>query len=104
MRTITLLPLLLAGCATTPAGLMDTRVETTVASSKTTAEFANCTADALAGSVDVRSQGEHYWVIRNVWGTPRHRWDFHPTETGSRAELRSTGLAGAGEDKVRDCA
>lgn len=96
--------LLLAGCASSSAGLYSTGVKSTVESEKTSQQFATCVAEALMGDTELRSDGEHYWVLRMVMGVPRHRWDFTPTATGSKAELRSTGLAGAGEDKARDCA
>lgn len=96
--------LAVAGCATSAAGLYATRVEKTVTSTKTPQSFATCVAEAFAGDVQLRSEGDHYWVLRVIMDVPRHRWDFTPTATGSLAELRSTGLAGAGEDKVRACA
>lgn len=94
----------LAGCATTPAGLADTRVEKTVASSKSSQAFANCVADNLPGDVQIRSEGAHYWVMIYTFDTPRHRWDFTPTTEGSVAQLRSTGLAGAMTGTVEKCA
>src|SRR3546814_2699983 len=104
MRSLVFAVLLLGGCATTPAGLQSTRVEATVSSSKSSADFATCVAEHLMGDAELRSSGDHYWVLRSVFGVPRHRWDFTPSDSGSVAELRSTGLAGAGQDKVRDCA
>lgn len=94
----------LSGCATTPAGLADTDVKTSIASSKTPAAFATCFAESIAGGAQLRNNGEHYWVLRMALGVPRHRWDFKPTAAGSIAELRSTGVAGSGEDKLRACA
>lgn len=101
---IVLFALLIAGCATTPAGLSQTRVEATVPSDKPAAAFATCVAESLAGNAELRSDGTRYWVLRSVAGTPRHRWDFIPAGDGSIAELRSTALAGGAQDKVRACA
>lgn len=96
--------LALGACASTPAGLYETDVKEVVTSSKTPASFATCYAESIAGEAQLRSEGEHYWVLRIVMGLPRHRWDFTPTATGSKAELRSTGIAGAGKDKLKACA
>jgi hypothetical protein len=97
-------PLALAGCATTPAGLAETRVERTIMSSKSAEEFAVCVAEHLPGGAELRSFAGKYWVLIEVFGTPRHRWDFTATENGSIAELRSTGLAGSEANKVQNCA
>ncbi len=94
----------LAGCATSGAGLYKTDIKKTVYSEKPSSEFAVCVAEALGGSVELRSSGEHYWVMRIIFDTPRHRWDFTPVPGGSKAELRSTGLAGSGAGKVEACA
>lgn len=96
--------LALTGCATTPAGLADTRVEKTILSDKTPEAFAVCVAESLPGMAELRSLEGRYWVLMEVFGTPRHRWDFKPTESGSVAELRSTGLAGSESGKVERCA
>src|SRR3546814_3651415 len=93
MRSLVFAVLLLGGCATTPAGLQSTRVEATVSSSKSSADFATCVAEHLMGDAELRSSGDHYWVLRSVFGVPRHRRDFTPSDSGSVAELRSTGLA-----------
>lgn len=95
--------LALAGCATTPAGLAETRVEKSVTSQKTAQVFALCVAENVSGAI-LRDDGARYWVLLEVFGTPRHRWDFIPTETGSIAELRSTGIAGDESGSVEDCA
>lgn len=102
--TAALAALALAGCATTPAGLAETRVEKTISSEKTPEAFAVCVAENLPGSVELRSLEGRYWVLIEVFGTPRHRWDFTPSATGSIAELRSTGIAGSESGKVQDCA
>src|SRR5690606_3908537 len=106
MRQTSLLVLscALAGCATSSAGLYETSVKRTVLSQKSSSEFATCVAEAFTGDSQLRSSGDHFWVLRMVLDVPRHRWDFTPTPTGSKAELRSTGLAGAGTDKVESCA
>jgi len=103
-RLIIIAALALAGCATTPAGLSKTRVEKTIASAKPAAAFATCFAESLPGTPELRSLDGKYWVLIEVFGTPRHRWDFTPTANGSVAELRSTGLAGAESGKVERCA
>lgn len=94
----------LTGCASTSAGLYETAVRKTVDSSKNAQQFATCAVENFAGDAQLRSEGERYWIIRMVMDVPRHRWDFTPTATGSKAELRSTGLAGSGDDKVQGCA
>lgn len=99
-----LLAFALSGCATSAAGLYETSVKKTVLSSRTSQAFATCVAESLVGAAQLRSDGDHYWVLRMVLDIPRHRWDFTPTPAGSKAELRSTGFAGDGEDKVRACA
>lgn len=105
MRYVLIAAVMLTGCATTPAGLSGTRVEKVIESGKTPQSFATCVAESLAGEVQLRSEGEHYWVLRIVYGVPRHRWDFTARPSGgSKAELRSTGLTGAGADKVQSCA
>lgn len=104
MKWIVPLTLVVAGCATTPAGLGATDVKATVSSQKSANEFAVCVAETLAGETQLRSNGDHYWVLREVMGVPRHRWDFHSTDNGSIAELRSTGAAGSGQDRVETCA
>lgn len=96
--------LFLCACATSPASLAQTRVEKTVLSSKSAETVATCVAENLTGDAQLRSLGDHYWVIRYTFGTPRHRWDFTNTADGSIAELRSTGLAGSGADRVEECA
>ena len=94
--------LALSGCATTAASLAETRVEKTISSGKTAAKFALCAAENLTSS-EYRTDGERHWVLVQVYGVPRHRWDFVPTSDGSIAELRSTGLAGAGAGAVERC-
>lgn len=101
---ITILAVCLSGCATSPAGLYATRIEKVIESPKPPNAFAICVAEVLGGDTELRSDGSHYWVMRNVAGVPRHRWDFTPQPNGSKAELRSTGIVGAGADKVQSCA
>lgn len=98
------LAIAVAGCATSAGGLYKTGVKRTVLSNKPSSDFATCVAESLQGDAQLRSSGDHYWVLRMVLDVPRHRWDFTPTPEGSKAELRSTGLAGAGADKVEACA
>lgn len=95
--------LAVSGCATTAAGLSETRVEKTFESAKPAEAFALCAAENIASS-NMRSDGTRHWVLIEVYGVPRHRWDFTPTATGSRAELRSTGFGGSGSGAVERCA
>lgn len=104
MRTFALsLVVFAAGCASTPAGLLETRVEESIVSQKTPQNFATCVAENMAGDVELRSAEGRYWVLVSVFDTPRHRWDFSETPNGSIAELRSTGFAGAGKGTVENC-
>lgn len=92
----------LTGCATTAAGLAETRVKRTITSEKDAKAFALCVAENMTSS-EYRTDGERHWVLIQVYGVPRHRWDFTPSENGSVAELRSTGLAGAGTGDAERC-
>lgn len=93
--------LALAGCATTPAGLAETSLERTVSSTKTAEAFATCVAENLPGGAEMRSAEGRYWVLVKIFGSPRYRADFIPTETGSVAELRSTAATGWGKEVDR---
>ena len=98
---------ILAGCATSSAGLYRTSVETTIPSKKTSQQFALCVAETLQGNNPLRNEGDHYWVIRtNGYGIPIIRWDFQPQpDGGSIAELRTTiNFLSAGTTKVQACA
>lgn len=97
---------LLAGCATTAAGLGRSDVEQVIDSDKPSQAFATCVAESLRWNVQLRNEGDHYWVMRiNGYGTPTVRWDFHPREGGgSRAELRTSIPVMGGDEKVRACA
>ena len=95
--------LALAGCATSPSGLASTSVESSVTSTKSAKDFAICVAESLPGAT-LRDDGTRYWVLFDVFGVPRFRWDFIPTETGSVVEIRSTAVGGAGTKEVRRCA
>jgi hypothetical protein len=97
----------LGGCATSSAGLYQTKVETAIPSTKTSQQFATCVAETLQGNNPMRNDGDHYWVVRlNGFQVPIIRWDFVPKpEGGSVAELRTTlNIASAGTTKVRACA
>lgn len=93
----------LGGCATTPSGLASTSVEDRVTSTKSAKDFAICVAESLPGAT-LRDDGTRYWVLVDVFGVPRFRWDFIPTESGSIVEIRSTAVGGAGTREVRRCA
>lgn len=97
--------LALSGCATSAAGLADSKVDTTVTSPKSAQAFATCVAEALVGNNQLRNDGDHYWVLRlNTFGVPISRWDFRNTQNGSTAELRATINVNSGDEKVRACA
>ncbi|MEO0699435.1 MAG: hypothetical protein AAFY81_06920 [Pseudomonadota bacterium] len=104
MKQITILgALMLAACATTPAGLLDTDVEETVESTKTAASFATCVAENMSGAA-LRNDGDRYWVLVEIYDIPRMRYDFRPTENGSIVEVRSTALGGAATKELKRCA
>lgn len=104
MKKITLLAALaLSGCATTPAGLAQTDLEETVKSTKTAAAFATCLAENMA-SASLRNEGARYWVLVEILGTPRFRYDFTDTDKGSIAEVRSTAIGGAATKELKACA
>src|SRR3546814_6096623 len=65
MRSLVFAVLLLGGCATTPAGLQSTRVEATVSSSKSSADFATCVAEHLMGDAELRSE-EHTSELQSL--------------------------------------
>jgi hypothetical protein len=74
-------------------------------SSKNAQAFATCVVERLSFGGQLRDDGNRYWVIRsNMYGAPITRWDFTPTEAGSRAELRTSIKINTGEGVVRDCA
>ena len=80
-------------------------MEATLHSSKQPAAWATCVAERLAADVELRNDGTKFWIIRSNWyGSPIHRWDFIPTESGSRAELRSSININSGETRVKECA
>jgi hypothetical protein len=102
-HTLLIAALALSGCATTPAGLASTEVKKTVASAKPAKEFALCVAENLPGAT-LRDDGTRYWVLMDVFGVPRFRWDFIPTESGSIAEARSTAIGNSGAKDAEKCA
>lgn len=99
----TIAALALSGCATTSAGLAETAVEQTVASPKSAEAFAVCVAESLPGGAQLRSLDGKFWVLVEVFGVPRYRADFLPTETGSIALLRSTAATGWKRSEVARC-
>lgn len=104
MKQIALITALaLAGCTTTPAGLAKTGIKETIPSEKPAKEFALCVAERVPGAT-LRDDGERYWVLVDVWGVPRFRFDFIPSETGSIAEMRSTAVGKSGVKDIRRCA
>lgn len=112
--SLLLVPLALAGCATSPSGLgqaaielEQANIEMVIESDRGAHAFATCVAEALFGANHLRNaEGDQYWVFfSNAYGVPVARWDFRPRpEGGSRAEFRTMVSAAAGEDKVRACA
>src|SRR3546814_4944428 len=85
MRSLVFAVLLLGGCATTPAGLQSTRVEATVSSSKSSADFATCVAEHLMGDAELRSSGDHYWVLRSVFSSEEHTSELQSLKRNSYA-------------------
>lgn len=93
-RLVLIASLALCGCVTTAAELGQSRVEKTLQSEKSAADFAMCVAENTLGAAELRNDGTRYWVLVNDPDGPRIRWDFIPTETGSIAELRTFVLLG----------
>lgn len=109
MRTIVFgAAFILAGCATTAAGLGRSPLEMTVESlTKTPRQFAECAVGEMSGSTDIRGEGDHYYILRfSGYQMPYARWDFRPRPGGgSIAELRRANISiGSGAGDVRDCA
>lgn len=104
-KTLLIATLALSGCATTAQGLLESPIEDEISSDKSAQVFATCVVENITYGGQLRSDGERYWVIRNnTWGAPITRWDFVPTENGSRAELRTSINVNTGKGKVEDCA
>lgn len=105
MRFIALAPLLLAGCAASPADLYRKPVSLTLESSKSPRDWATCAVDRFRGGASIRNEGEgHYFLLLGDQRDPWNRWDFVRTATGARAELRSNVALNSGKDAVRACA
>jgi hypothetical protein len=104
MRIAALALLALTGCTVVANDLRRPYVDLSIDSQKTASAFAQCASQAL--SAELLNDGAPYWIIRkNSLGVHVARWDFHPTLTGSRAELRSgTERMDIGEAAVRACA
>lgn len=106
MRTLLLAPLMgLAACATTSAGLADTNLEETFASTKDPDEVATCAANRMRGDEQVVRDGDRYWFVRrNTYGAATTRWDFIPDGNGgTRIELRASVPMNSGAGDVRAC-
>lgn len=95
----------LSGCATSAAGLYQSKVEQTFTSNKEPQVVATCAAEALIGNNQLRNDGNHYWVLRfNGYGVPQIRWDFLPRQGGgTTVELRTSIDINSGDEKVRSC-
>ncbi|MFN3943918.1 MAG: hypothetical protein ACK4K7_03165 [Allosphingosinicella sp.] len=96
---------LMAGCTTSAAGLERGRLRMTVDSPKSPQAFATCSADTMIGNVQLRGEGDHWWVLRfNGYGVPVTRWDFRAKPGGgTTAELRSSIPINTGDERVRNC-
>jgi hypothetical protein len=95
----------LSGCAMSAKGLEKSDLDMSVQSAKSAKDFATCSAETMIGNNQLRSEGDHYWILRfNGYGIPVARWDFKPTHGGSIAELRSTIGINSGDERIRACA
>jgi hypothetical protein len=96
----------LGGCATSAAGLYQSKVEMTVESAKSAQSFATCSVETMIANNQLRNEGDHYWILRmNGYGVPVARWDFtNKPGGGSVAELRSSIGINTGDDRVKGCA
>ena len=94
----------LSACAMSASGLYRSSVEQTFTSTRSPQSVATCVAESLNGNVQMRNDGQHYWVLRyNGYQVPQIRWDFLPTEAGTRVELRTSIDIASGDEKVRAC-
>lgn len=105
MRYLVILAALpLSACAMSASGLYRSPVEQTFTSARSPQSVATCVAESLNGNVQMRNNGEHYWVLRfNGYQVPQIRWDFLPRDGGSTVELRTSINIASGDDKVRAC-
>lgn len=103
-KLVAALSLGLCACATTAAGLAESEIEETYTSAKAPSTVATCAADRMRGGAEVRNDGQHYWVLRNNgYGLPVARWDFYPSDGGTRIELRRSIPINSGSGDVRAC-
>jgi hypothetical protein len=98
------LGLSLAGCASSPKGMLEKPVIQTYESAKTPAVLADCFAQSLRIATISGNDGRVYWVTReNAFGSAV-RFDFIPSEKGgSIVEYRSRIRINNGLDKLRAC-
>lgn len=106
MKYLVIIPALaVAGCATSGAGLQQSKVERTWSSAKASKDVAICFGEAVRGNTDIRNDGDHYWVIRNSSYGPMTRYDFQPDGKGGTMIERRSGfnVGGAADDKLEAC-
>ena len=95
---------MLGGCVVIDNSVVEPNVAARFTSDKTAEEFARCASDQLSNQFKFESAGTAYSLTRRQGIRINARWDFHPTNVGSEAELRSDSDDGAGIDVVRACA
>lgn len=98
--------LLLAGCATSTAGLGEKNVARMFEGTQPAEATANCLAASLSGSPRLLKMADDHFVLTraNAYGIPVVRWDVFGTPTGNRVELRASFGINVGEPKARECA
>ena len=102
MRYLLLLPLL-AGCATTNAGLSERDVLATYQSTKAPRDLADCLSRSVTLTM-VEPIGAGYITYRrNPYGIPMTQYDVQPSSNGSSVTIRSNASFAAGLDKVANC-
>ena len=94
----------LGGCVMLDNSVVEPNVAARFTSDKTAGEFARCASAQLSDQFKLDSAGTAYSLTRRQGITINARWDFHPTNSGSEAELRSDSDDGAGIETVRACA
>lgn len=96
---------LLAGCATSAAGLKKGDVEKEWTSAREPKQVAGCVASKLIGSNPVfEDEDGHLVVVRNNgYGVPMVRYDIFAANGSTRVELRSSVGIGRGPDKLESC-
>jgi hypothetical protein len=93
----------LTSCVTIKPEINDPSVAARLNSSKSSAELAQCAAEALGPGFALDQKGQAYSLIRKRGIVLEARWDIFPTNTGSQAELRNGGDDDAGVDHVKAC-